>query len=315
LADIGGTNARFALQHRGQKPHHIIVLQSREYRSLRSALAAYLKRAKPASRPRYGALAVASPIQGDEVRLTNSPWSFSISQLRDVAQLERLEVVNDFAAAALSVPKLSTPDRRKIGRGKRRDGAPVAVLGPGTGLGVAVLVHTEAGPVALETEGGHVTLPPFDDFEAGVLGFLRLRFGHVSAERVLSGPGLVNLFRALAPIEGQPVERVSPATVTRRALSGTCPTSKAVVDMFCNMLGTVASNLALSVGAHGGVYIAGGIVPKLGDAFDASRFRARFEAKGRFSSYLAAIPTYVITHPLPAFLGLAHLLDTRVPMT
>ncbi len=243
------------------------------------------------------------------MELTNSPWSFSIQGLRQRFGLERLEVINDFTAVALAIPGLPAKGRRKIGGGKRVANAPAAVLGPGTGLGVSCLVPSRMGPIALATEGGHVTLAPFDDFEAGVLRVLRQEFGHVSAERVLSGPGLTNLYRAIALIHGRPPRRLSPAKITSQARSRSCRTCVATVAMFCAMLGTVASNLALSIGARGGVYIGGGIVPKLGDAFDSAGFRARFQDKGRFSGYLAEIPTYAITHRLPAFLGLGNLLD------
>ncbi len=309
LADIGGTNIRFALQVQGEKPKRVAVYRGGDYKSLGAALRTYLKQFKPAIRPSEAAFAIACPINGDFIEFTNSPWSFSIDQIRRSFRLDRLEVINDFAALALAIPDLTPHDWRKIGLGKRVSDAPIAVLGPGTGLGVSCLVQSPHGRIALDTEGGHVTLPAFDDFEAGVLRFLRRDHGHVSAERVLSGPGLVNLYWAVAPVEGRPSERLSPATITRRALSGTCPACTHAIDMFCEMLGTVAADLALSLGARGGVYIAGGVVPKLGSAFKANRFRSRFEDKGRFSGYLKAIPTYLITHPLPALLGLAYQLD------
>ncbi len=309
LADVGGTNARFALQTSGGTARRVTVYRGREYKSLAAALRSYLKGVKPELRPREAAFAIASPIEGDFIEFTNSPWSFSIDETRRTFRLERLEVINDFAALALAIPDLSAGDWRKIGRGKRIDGAPVAVLGPGTGLGVSCLVQSPVGRMALDTEGGHVTLAAFDDFEAGVLRFLRRDWQHVSAERVLCGPGLVNLYQAIAPVEGRPFESLSPATISRRALSGTCPACTHAIDMFCDMLGTVASNLALSVGARGGVYLGGGMIPKMGSAFKANRFRNRFEDKGRFSDYLKSIPTYLITRPLPAFLGLAYLLD------
>jgi glucokinase len=309
LADIGGTNVRFALQKPGDRPRHVTVYRNREHKSLAAALRSYLRHVKPESRPCEAAFAVASPITGDVIEFTNSPWSFSIDHFRSSFKLDRLDVINDFAAVALAIPDFSPSDWRKIGRGKRVGGEPIAVLGAGTGLGVSCLVQSPAGRIALDTEGGHVTLPAFDDFEAGVLGFLRREFGHVSAERVLSGPGLVNLYWALAPVEGRPSERLSPATITRRALSGTCPACIHAINMFCEILGTVASDLALSLGARGGVYIAGGVIPKFGSAFKPRRFRSRFESKGRFSDYLRAIPTYLITHPFPAMLGLGYLLD------
>jgi glucokinase len=309
LADIGGTNARFALQQPGGRARNVAVFRSHDYKGLATALKDYLDRFKPKPAPHQAAFAVASPIFGDVIQVTNSPWTFSIEQIRKSLHLERLEVINDFQAVALAIPDLPRENKRKIGGGKRVPDQPVAVLGPGTGLGVSCLVFTETGRMALATEGGHVTLPAFDNFEAGVMGFLRREWRHVSAERVLSGPGLVNLYSALAPVEGKPSERLTPATITRRALSGTCPACTHAIDMFSEMLGTVASNLAISVGARGGVYIGGGIVPKMGSAFKAARFRSRFEDKGRFSDYMKAIPTYLITAPQAAFPGLAYLLD------
>jgi len=311
LADIGGTHARFSLQQRGGKPHHVAVLQSQDYPNLTAAIKSFLAPFDSGQLPSEAAFAIASPIGDDEIKFTNSPWSFSVEKTRRAFKLERLAVINDFAAVALAIPYLTPTDRRKIGRGKCVPDAPAAVLGPGTGLGVSCLVPTKAGPVALETEGGHVTLAPFDDYEAGVLGFLRPKFDHISAERVLSGPGLVNLYVAIAPLEGRPVQRLTPATITRRAASGECQVCVDVIKMFSDMLGTVAANLALSLGARGGVYIGGGIVPKLGDVFNSKRFRRRFEDKGRFSRYMAEIPTYVITKQQSAFLGLAHLLDSE----
>jgi len=309
LADIGGTNARFALQQPGGSPRNVAVFRSHDYRGLATALKDYLGRFKPKPAPHQAAFAVASPIFGDLIQVTNSPWTFSIERIRKTLHLERLEVINDFQAVALGIPDLAPENKRKIGGGKQVPNQPVAVLGPGTGLGVSCLVFTETGRMALATEGGHVTLPAFDNFEAGVMGFLRREWKHISAERVLSGPGLVNLYSALAPVEGKPSERLTPATITRRALSGTCPACTHAIDMFSEMLGTVASNLAISVGARGGVYIGGGVVRKMGSAFKATRFRSRFEDKGRFSDYMKAIPTYLITHPQPAFPGLAYVLD------
>ncbi len=311
LADIGGTNARFSLQQRGGEPRHAAVLHSQDYPNLTAAIKSYLAPLDSGQMPSEAAFAIASPIGGDEIRFTNSPWSFSVEKTRRAFGLQRLEVINDFAAVALAIPYLTPKDRRKVGRGKSVSDAPAAVLGPGTGLGVSALVPTKAGPVALETEGGHVTLAPFDDYEAGVLGFLRPKFDHISAERALSGPGLVNLYMAIAPLEGRPVQRLTPATITRRAATGECQVCIDVINMFSDMLGTVAANLALSLGARGGVYIGGGIVPKMGDVFNSKRFRRRFEDKGRFSRYMAEIPTYVITKQLSAFRGLAHLLDNE----
>ncbi|MGO8915810.1 MAG: glucokinase [Stellaceae bacterium] len=311
LGDIGATNARFALTGAAGGSERQRVLACDDYPSLAAAIGAYLAEAGLAEPPLQAALAVASPVTGDAVRLTNHPWSFSIDGLQRELALTRLVVVNDFVANALAVPRLSPEDRRAVGGGAGVSDAPIGVLGPGTGLGVSGLVPTPAGFIALASEGGHATMAPADEQESAVIDRLRQRFGHVSAERVLSGQGLVNLHAALADLAGVPAEPFTPAEITDRALGESEPLVRAAVDLFCAMLGTVAGNLALTLGARGGIYITGGIVPRLGERFARSAFRQRFEAKGRFHAYLAAIPTYVVTHPVPAFLGLAALLSPQ----
>ncbi len=307
IADIGGTHARFALAE-GGRVTAMEVLRAADFGNIEAAIRSYLDRAAPDPAPSAAAFAVASPMTGggDRIDLTNSDWSFSIAALRRGLGLDTLHVVNDFAAVALSVPRLGSGEVEKIGGGNAVDGAPVAIIGPGTGLGVSGLVRPEGRAMPIATEGGHVTLAAADAREDAVIAHLRDRFGHVSAERALSGPGLVNLYAAISGASG---DALTPAEVTERALAGSDPACVDALHMFCAMLGTVAGNLALSLGALGGVYIAGGIVPRLGSFFAESAFRARFEAKGRFTGYNAAIPTFVITAETPAFIGLAALLD------
>jgi glucokinase len=189
--------------------------------------------------------------------------------------------------------------------------APIGIIGPGTGLGVSALMPIAAGWTPIEGEGGHVTIAPADAQESDVLELLRKRYDHVSAERVLSGAGLVNLYNALCELAAVPAAPFTPSQITDPRTWSEDPRTRDATAMFCAMLGTVAGNLALTLGARGGLYIAGGIVPRLGNAFAESGFRMRFEAKGRFRWYLAAIPTYVITRPLPALLGAAALLERR----
>ena len=308
IADIGGTNARFALLI-GGAVSAIEVLKTADYADIGAAIGAYLDRAAPDAAPVAAAFAVASPVTGDHIELTNRDWSFSVQALEQALGLGALRVVNDFAAVALAVSRLAPGEVERIGGGAAVAGAPVAVIGPGTGLGVSALVRGDGKAVPISTEGGHVTLAAADPREDAVIAHLRARFGHVSAERCLSGPGLVNLYGALAALAGDEVAELSPAEITDRALAGADALCADAVGMFCAMLGTVAGNLALSLGALGGVYIAGGIVPRLGPLFADSHFRARFEAKGRFSDYNAAIPTMVITAETPAFTGLAALLE------
>jgi glucokinase len=309
VGDIGATNARFARLDATGDAVAAHVFACDDFATVEAAIGAYLDEDRAAPPVTEAALAVAAPVTGDRVTLTNHPWSFSIAGLRKELNLARLVVVNDFAAVALAVPRLKPGERNAIGGGAPVEGEPIALLGPGTGLGISALVQTASGWLAISGEGGHATMPAADARENAVLERMRRRFDHVSAERVLSGPGLVNLYNTLAELEGVRAAPFSPAQIADRKIGESDPLAREAVAMFCAMLGTVAGNLALTYGARGGVYIAGGIVPRLGATFAQSSFRARFEAKGRFQPYLAAIPTYVVTHPLPAFLGLAALLE------
>lgn len=316
VADVGGTNARFALQPPGARAGEAVVLRCADHAGIEAAARAALERARPTAAPRHAAIAVAAPVTGDRIDMTNHPWTFSQRGLRQALGLERLVVVNDFTAIALAVPRLEASERRQVGGGTPTADAPVAVIGPGTGLGISGLVPDDGGWSPLAGEGGHVDLAPSNAREIALLERLQQRFDHVSLERVLSGPGLVNLYRALAEIDGAaPMDDAAlptPEQIAERARSGACPLCGESVATFCALLGAAAGNLALNLGARGGVYIAGGIVPKLGTAFDEERFRRRFEAKGRFAAYLAPIPTYVITEARPALIGLASLLDNLV---
>jgi glucokinase len=308
IGDIGATNARFALIDAKDRIDRVRVFACYDYATIEDAIDAYFAEDGLDEAPYAAGLAVASPVTGDTVTLTNHPWSFTISGLREHLALTQLVVVNDFTANALAVPHLKPDERTAIGYGAAAADAPIGVLGPGTGLGMSSLVPTPSGWIALAGEGGHVTMAPADERESVVLDRMRRRFDHVSAERVLSGQGLVNLYNILAEIEGVPAAPFTPAQIADHRIGESEPLVRAALAMFCAMLGTMAGNLALTLGARGGIYIAGGIVPRLGASFAESNFRERFEAKGRFRAYLASIPTYVVTHPIPAFLGLAALL-------
>lgn len=321
IADIGGTNARFALVGEDGITRHVLRVACRDYPTLVDACSSYLEQT-PAERPRAAAIAVASPVTGDQVTMTNHIWSFSIEETRRRLGFETLSVVNDFVAIALSLPHLFGEDVVKVGTGEAQPHAAMGVLGPGTGLGVSAMLPTGLGWTPVTSEGGHVTAPAFDDDEAAVLSTVRRHRRdagadeHVSAERVVSGPGLLNLYRAIAELEGRPADpAITPPECTRRAIDGTCPIAVKTLAMFSEMLGTVAANLALTLNTRGGIYIAGGIIPQLGNAFINSGFRARFEDKGRFGGYLQSIPTWVIVEPLPAFVGLATLVGGRAAVT
>jgi glucokinase len=307
IGDIGGTYARFAVAERGTY-NELQHLSVSKYATLKDALGEYLDALPRDMRPTRGALAVAGPVSGDEVQLTNLNWSFSIAALKADFGMSSLVVVNDFAATAMSVPYLPEADCYPIGPPKSKRSGPVGVIGPGTGLGVGALVPDAGRWILLPGEGGHSTLPPATQAESRIVEVLRTHWPqHVSAERALSGTGLVNLYRALCSIEGKRPDPLSPADVTDRAMRGNDPTCVKAFQVFCSMLGTVAGDLALTIGATGGIYIAGGILRRFKEAFASSPFRERFEDKGRFKDYLRRIPTQLILEESPALLGLANL--------
>lgn len=310
VGDIGATNARFGLVAPDGEILHSGTFACADFAEIGDAIHAYLAQRGGWPLPRIGALAIAAAIAGDRISMTNHPWSFSLAALRDRLGFERLIAINDFTAVALAVPRLSPADRMPVGGGAPVAGRPIAVLGPGSGLGASGLVRAGSGWVALAGEGGHATMAPANERENAVLAAMRRHFDHVSAERCLSGPGLVNLYNSLAEIDGVPAAPYTAAQITDPTIGAADPLCREAAAMFCAMLGTIAGNLALTLGAQGGVYVAGGIVPRLGARFAESGFRERFEAKGRLRPYLAAIPTCVVTHPLPAFLGCAAALAT-----
>jgi glucokinase len=309
IGDIGATNSRLALVEPDGSFAQIRVFPTEEFAGLGDIIEAYFASKARAHKPPRAVLAVASPITGDRVSFTNAPWSFSIEEMRRRFGFERLHVINDFAANAFAIPYLQADDLMQIGTGEAAEGATIGVIGPGSGLGVSALAFSDGRPVLVQGEGGHVTMAAGDEREAAVLDLMRRRYDHVSAERALSGPGLVNLYAALCELSGEPQEEFTPAQITDREMGERHPRAREATAMFCAMLGTAAGNLALTLGARGGIYIAGGIVPRLGMRFTESAFRTRFEAKGRFRNYLTKVPTYVITRPFPALLGAARLLD------
>jgi len=307
IADIGGTNARFAIADDRQNITNPLTLKCADFPGIVDAARAYLDSHPPSAPPANGAFAVAGPVTGDRVKMTNHPWSFSVSEVKTALGLKHLAMVNDFIAVAAAIPHLKAADLTQVGIGTAVPDTPIAVLGAGTGLGVAALIPTGTGFVPVATEGGHAAMAASDDTEADVIHSIRADHGHASIERFLSGPGLVNIYRALAARAGRQPDDLSPAQVTAGAVERADPDCTGALDMFFNMLGSVCGDLALTYGARGGVYIAGGIVPRLLPQIEASGFRQRFTDKGRFADYLAAIPTTVITHPQPAFVGLAAL--------
>jgi glucokinase len=310
LADIGGTYARFALTREGViGPTWATEVRSRN--NVVDAIRDFLAVDGDGSHIDGALLAVAGPVEGGRSRLTNADWTVDEEEICRAFKLPWVRVVNDLEAAAAGLPDLSQSQTRPVGPDcAALVGAPMAIIAPGTGLGVACLLDGPAGRRVIPSEGGHSTLAASDPSQERMIGFLRDRYKHVSAERVLSGAGLSNLHMALASIEGTGVIHQTPAQVTTAAFDGSSPLCRATVDAFCSFLGAVAGDIALTFGARGGVFIGGGIVPRFIDHLAHSTFRAQFENKGRMKPYLARIPTRVITHPNPAFLGLMSLVKS-----
>jgi glucokinase len=306
IADIGGTNGRFALldeEAGGVGPLHRAKLD--QHASVADAICSFLEAHGDGRTPRGAVLAVAGPVSANRVRLTNRKWVVDGTEIAAALGIGAVRVVNDFAAVSWSLPVLTRSDLIPLGGDDAGEpGEPMAVLGPGTGLGVGAFLPPDH---ALVTEGGHASLPAHDAREAAVIEWLRARHGHVSAERLLSGMGLENIHAALAAIDGATVPQRDAAAVTEAALSGACAICRETLSMFCTVLGGVAGDLALLYGARGGVFIAGGILPRFPEFLAASGFRARFEAKGRFREWLRPVPTYLVTRLDAAMLGLAAL--------
>ena len=312
LGDVGGTNARFGWQ---ASPHtgieHVLVLPCAAHETLEAAIRTYLE-LKNLPTPRACALGIANPITGDVIRMTNHHWSFSISDMQRSLGLAQLNVINDFTALALALPSIPLENLVQVGGTAAQAFAPKALIGAGTGLGVSGLLPTDANDhwVAIAGEGGHVTLAAQTETEYRVIELIRQSYGHVSAERVLSGQGLVDLYLALRQLKkGAPVDVAGAAEITAWALHDKDHLALECIEMFAGFLGSVAGDLALTLGARGGVYLGGGIVPRWLGWFETSHFRERFEAKGRFSAYLKDIPVWVINaSESPALLGAARSL-------
>ncbi|MHC2415753.1 glucokinase [Bradyrhizobium diazoefficiens] len=231
--------------------------------------------------------------------------------MRGAYGFSAVRLINDFEAVAWALPRLGPDSLLQLGGRQQVPGAPLAAIGPGTGLGMAVSIPHPGGQIVLASEGGHATLAGGSLREDAVIEHLRQRFGHVSAERILSGAGLENLYDALACIDGATPPKRRASDITRAGIEGTCPISRSAVDMFCAMLGSVAGNLALALNARGGIFIGGGILRHLPDYLAASQFRQRFEEKGRLRKFLEPIPAYLILDDDVAFVGLRNLMEVE----
>ena len=306
LGDIGGTNARFALVHGDQQPiTHEVTLPTGQYPDLAAAAQAYLRQVgQPAVS--HACIAIANPIDGDVLKMTNNHWQFSIEATRQALGLSSLLMLNDWEAMAMAAPALNGNDLEQIGPGEPVINAPKGLIGPGTGLGVSSLVRSRRGDwVPIAGEGGHVSMSPTCEREADILRILWRHHTHVSVERVVSGMGLENLYRAICELNGTEAEVLVAAQVSERALAANDVACEEALERMCRLLGNAAANLAVTLGARGGIYIGGGVIGRLGDYFAQSGFRAAFEAKGRFENYMKRIPTYVIRAEQPALIGCA----------
>ena len=305
LADIGGTNARFALSD-GTRLFAIQTLPTADYPTLQDAIRAYLQ--AQSETVAQAAIAIANPVTGDHIQMTNHHWSFSIAAMQYELRLEKLRVINDFTAQALAIPRLTATEKRAVRAGEAVAGTPIAVLGPGTGLGVSGLIPNGDRWIALASEGGHVSFAPRDDAELAIWQYARIQYGHVSAERLINGAGLSLIDSALANAEND-VSNRSPAEITAAALAGEAR-ARATLYHFSAFLATVAADLVLTLGARGGVYLCGGILPRVADYFiNQSPFNARFADKGRFAAYLDAVPVWLVTAENPGLLGAAEALQ------
>ncbi len=304
LADIGGTNARFALLT-DDRASEVLHLSVADHETAYDALATAVDRFGVQSTPPSAVLAFAGPVNPERAVMTNTGWDTRARELRQRFGFTHVKLMNDYAALALSLDQFSDEDRLLIG--PKLDGATgaLAVVGPGSGLGVAALIPGDPYPLPLIGEGGHSSMPAMSGLEADIIAILRAELGHVSAERLLSGPGLLNVYQGLALLEGTEAEAVTAAEVTQRGLDGSDPLGRRALECFCSLLGSFAGNMALCYGAQGGVYLGGGILPRFPEFLATSKFRERFESKGRLSDYLSRIPTWLIIRPDAAFAGLA----------
>lgn len=302
VADVGGTNIRLALiELNSEKIVNLRSFLCADYGSITDVIKDFLTSAT--TKVNHACIAIAGVVERDWISMTNHQWEFSISQAREDLDLKNLYLINDYTGISMAIPRLNENNKVKIGDGVPQDKKPIAVFGPGTGLGVSHLICHENQWISIDGEGGHVDYAAQDDLEDHLIQFLRQRFDNVSAEMLISGPGLVNIYNGVKSLHKETTENLTPKEITTRALKKTDPCCQEVLRVFCGMMGSFAGNLALNLGTFGGVYLAGGIVPRIVDYLAVSDFRKRFETKGRFSDYLKKIPTYVITEPQPGLIG------------
>lgn len=324
IADIGGTNARFALAPiRAIKKGESLALaeadliapkalNGAEYETIYDAVEAYLAGpAKEFPRPEHSVMAIACPTDQDQITMTNHTWAFKVSELKAQLGFKSLKFINDYNALANAIPQLDENGLIKVGRGEAVTGKPIAVTGPGTGLGLAALAFSEVGPVTMETEGGHAHFAPTNATEIKILEFLLTKHDRVSNERLISGMGLENIYQALSAGAGEEKTLKAPE-ISKAALAKTDAVCEQALAEFCAIFGNYAGDVALTIGAKGGLYITGGIIPRFIEYFKESAFRERFEAKARLAGFVETIPTYVVVSEQPGLLGSAAVLNHRV---
>jgi glucokinase len=305
VGDVGGTNARFALLDGEGRVRNLHIYPAATYASLSDIIADYLERTVGRKRPPRAVIAVAGPVLDGEIEFTNLHWQVSEGELLAQFEFEAVRLMNDFAAQALACPLLAADALRPIGPPLRGGvDCPMVVLGAGTGFGVAGLARSERGDMAVATEGGHAAFAPSDDVEVEVWSHLRAKHGRVSIERLMSGSGLFAIYGVLAGMHQAEPTLADEKAVFEAAAKGD-PLANETLDRFCAILGSVAGDLALTFGARGGVFVSGGIAPRMADRLVSGEFRARFEDKGRLTSYLQEIPTSLVVHPYPALIGAA----------
>ena len=324
IADIGGTNARFALApiHELAAGQELIIheaeliaptaLNGAHYATIGDAIEAYLSGpAKGYARPAHAVMAIACPTDQDQISMTNHTWAFKVSELKAATGLTSLKFINDYNALANAIPHLDEADLIQVGPGAAVKGMPIAVTGPGTGLGLAALAFSAVGPVTLETEGGHAHYAPTTETEIDILRFLLKKYSRVSNERLISGMGLENIYSALTAMQGAEKFLTAPE-ISTAAVAQTDPICSQALAQFCAIVGSYAGDVALTLGAKGGLYITGGIIPRFIDFFAQSEFRSRFDDKARLSGFVTPIPTYVVVAKQPGLLGSAAVLNQRV---
>ena len=310
VGDVGGTNARFALVDAEGRVRNLHVFEARKYASLTDVIAEYLERTVGRKRPPRAVVAVAGPVLDGEIEFTNLDWQVSEGDLLASFEFEAVKLINDFAGQALACPLLTADDLRPLGpRLRGGSDCPMVVLGAGTGFGVAGLARGVRGDLALATEGGHAAFAPADDVEYAAWKRLKAEHGRVSIERLLSGRGLYDLYLTLAEMKGAQAFLTDQRAVMEAGTAGD-ELAAETLDRFCGILGSVAGDLALTFGARGGVFISGGIAPRMAERLATGSFRERFEAKGRLKPYVEQIPTSLVLHPYPAIIGCARELET-----